>query len=83
MSKKEDVKRSFPYLFAPKGFWIDADENIHDIKKMEEDYLKNCINMVKRLEKNVEMYNRSLSEWDLEKKQNDKLKELTEELKNR
>ena len=50
---------------------------------MEEDYLKNCINMVKRLEKNVEMYNRSLSEWDLEKKQNDKLKELTEELKNR
>ena len=83
MSKKEDVKRSFPYLFAPKGFWIDGDENRHDIKKMEEDYLKNCINMVKRLEKNVEMYNRSLSEWDLEKKQNDKLKELTEELKNR
>ena len=35
------------------------------------------------IEKNVEMYNRSLSEWDLEKKQNDKLKELTEELKNR
>ena len=83
MSKKEDVKRSFPYLFAPKGFWIDSYENIYDIKKMEEDYLKNCINMVKRLEKNVEMYNRSLSEWDLEKKQNDKLKELTEELKNR
>ena len=35
------------------------------------------------IEKNVEMYNRSLSEWDLEKKQNDKLKELTEELKNK
>ena len=83
MSKKEDVKISFPYLFAPKGFWIDADENIHDIKNMQEDYLKNCINMVKSLEKNVEMYNRSLSECDLEKKQNDKLKELTEELKNR
>ena len=33
MSKKEDVKTSFPYLFAPKGFWIDAYENIHDIKK--------------------------------------------------
>ena len=40
MSKKEDVKISFPYLFAPKGFWIDSYENIYDIKKMEEDYLK-------------------------------------------
>lgn len=83
MSKKEDVKISFPYLFAPKGFWIDSYENIYDIEEMPEDHLKKCINTVKRLEKNVEMYNRSLSECDLEKKQNDKLKELTEELKNR
>ena len=83
MSIKEDVKRSFPYLFATKGFWIDGDENIHDIEEMKEDQLKKCINTIKRLEKSVEMYNRSLSEWDLEKKQNDKLKELTEELKNK
>ena len=56
---------------------------MHDIKKMKENYLQNCINTIKRLEKNVKIYNSSLSEWDLEEKQNNKLKELTEELKNR
>lgn len=83
MGIKEDVKTSFPYLFAPKGVWIDSAEKMHDIKKMEENYLQNCINTIKRLEKNVKIYNSSLREWDLEEKQNNKLKELTEELKNR
>ena len=83
MGIKEDIQTSFPYLFAPKGFWIDSAEKMHDIKKMKENYLQNCINTIKRLEKNVKIYNSSLSEWDLEEKQNNKLKELTEEQKNR
>lgn len=51
MNKKEMLKAirksSYPFLSAPKNFWINSDDELVDMEEMDLNYLKSCQNYLK------------------------------------
>ncbi|RYJ90623.1 hypothetical protein EWH84_11555 [Enterococcus faecium] len=51
MSNKEMLKAirksSYPFLSAPKNFWINANNELIDMEEMDLNYLKSCQNYLK------------------------------------
>lgn len=51
LSNKEMLKAirksSYPFLSAPKNFWINSDDELIDMEEMDLSYLKSCQNYLK------------------------------------
>jgi len=87
MTKEEKFKInanvSYPYLFAPEGFWFDNNNNSYDLytsegdkKYMDKQSLENCINTLLKDEKALKSFNTYKHIYDLEELRSNKLKEL-------
>lgn len=80
---KINTDESYPYLFAPEGFWLNNVKTSFDMYisegnkgYMNKKHLENCINWLVKDEKAIKKINTYKHIYDLEELRNKKLKEL-------
>lgn len=83
----KEFLKSYPYLEAPKGYWIDSDKKTHDITDVYEfsnKYLKSCYLMLSGQYRNIDWKKNSLPESGFIKKLFEKkISELENEIQKR